>query len=580
MFGKLCSFAALALTVTAVAQVRLPIRIVTPSDVITAADITYDGMIRIDNVVDTFSASRYGALTGRQVAGDTHLIFQAAFGAVDHPDVVEVDITGLTPSTNVATAPEVVFVANWGDISGGAAGTWKGYDGSGNAIPLNTNANVIPKGLYWHEGNQLLYSGWSVGYTDIEEWTLAATALVDDSPLDIDTYGPWRFTYDAGNGSDGTRSHFFLAHPTTGKFLGTGTSKSGNAAIPWGPSLIGGADWPTTATTSGFAMTPILLPDTYANFHYPTNTYDVDGTPQAEIKQFQYPTALSYAFEIFNPSSLRADPAQNSGRGTWADESDSNTQPIWFEGTHKRGVIFPASLQGSLTQTTTCAANETHAWYRNELNGYIQLSGIVGSFVGSEQVLGLTSAATSDASTFGQGYLFVNAFPSDYSIGETVQGQTSGATGVVVSQQRFDSCPGHDCACITCATGPVTTWATPVFIVYDPDELERAKTDLIDPWEVEVSSVIDIDDTFNDLVLLNRGGQRNSLSAGYLLGNKFYLIASAADNSRNPGNPNDTDALIHVFTIDDSAPPPPVGYFPVLPLAAAAALWTVRGRRG
>jgi hypothetical protein len=575
MFGKLCSIVALALTVTAVAQVRFPARVSTTSNVLSAADITYNGAIRMPAAsVNTESST--GSMSGRQVGGDTHLFIWANSGGVDYPDIIELDVTGLTPNTDLSVAPRATLVTNWGDDYG-TAGCRRSWEDDLDEQNLVGVGNAYNRGIHWRSTNSMLYIAWSINYTDIAKWSVAGITLDDDSPVTTTCYGPWRFSYEhatQGN-EDGTRTHAFLEHPTTGKMYSTGGPKSNHNSIPWGPSLVGGNDWPTTATTGGIGMTPIEMPDTYVNYYPPitpaqaSDTYSVVGAPLGTIKQFKFPSYLSYIIEIFTNQPLRVDPLQNGGIGTWSDENSGTGQPIWFNGTNKKGVIFPGVLQGSTgTQSTADCTNSTHLWYRNSANGYVKVTNVTGTISGGT----MTGGTSGDIATlFAQndGYLFFNDAEGDeFLVGETVSG--TGWSAEVVEWDEFDTC-NHGCVKAD-ATGPVSTKDTSVMIIYDPAELERVKDGTIEDYEAVPDSVIDVRDTFS-LITGTDNGKRNNFEGGYLNGTTLYMISHAADITDNPGNPNVMEMLIHVFTIDDSAPPAPVGYFPVLPFAAAAAVW-------
>jgi hypothetical protein len=576
MFGKLCSILALTLTVTAVAQViRFPARVPASSNILTSADITYDGMIRAPaSGTDTYGTQ--GAMTGRVVGGDVHLIFyQSLVGSPNYPGIEEWDITGLTPTTSLGTAPQAELYALWGDEYG-ATGR-RSWDTGGVEQGMTGN-DALPKGLYWNETTGLLYGGFSFNYTEIAMWSMWAMSL-DDPVTGAETvYGPWRFSYDStARGDDGTRTHFFVNHPTTGKFCGAGAQKSGNAAVPWGPSLICGADWPISSTTSGQKMTPIELADNYINYYYPNGTYDVDGTPLNTVKQFPYPSTLTHAFEKSNSTgySLRADPAQNGGIATWGDEVDGSGQPLWFNGTHKQGVIFPVSLNGSATANTADCTGVAHSWYLNASNGAVALSGITGTFNSSTTLTGGTSKATGNVIGYGFDHVFFNSASGDFQVGETAS--TADGSGTVTWYDNFADC-NHGCACVRCATGPVTTLSRNALAVYDPADMELVKNGTIEDYEIAPDNVIDMSPFNLTLAGVDKG---NFLSAGWINGTKLYLYAPQADSTKS-GNPNSAEILVHVFTIDDSAPPAPAPVpFPVLHLAGAVALWTVgRGRRG
>jgi hypothetical protein len=574
MFGKLWSTLALALTVTAVAQVRLPIRIVPDSgNVLTQADLTYDGMIRAPaSGTDTFSTT--GAMTGRVVGGDTHIIVYGGAGGVDYPHIEEWDITGLTPTTSLGTAPQATLYANWGDDYG-ATGR-RSWNDDTTEQDLIGFGDALPKGLLYNATTGYLYGGYSYNYVTTAKWCQWASTLDNPGTGATTTYGPFRYSYDStARGDDCTRSQYFLLHPTTGKMIGVGTQKSGNAAIPWGPSMIGSADWPTSATTSGQFMTPIELADNYLNYYYPGPpytagyTYDVDGTIVGTVKQMKYPAAWTHAFEVSNAevNSLRADPSQ-AGYATWGDEVDGSGQPVWFNGTHKKGVIFPVSLNGSATGTTSNCTGVAHSWYRNASNGMVVLSGITGTFNAATTLTGGTSKATGNVIGYGQDHVFFNSQSGTFQVGETVS--TPHGSGTVTDYDNFDDC-NHECACVRCATGPSTTLSWPGLAIYDPDDLEDARAGSINDYEPQPTEVINIHTAYVSLVTstIDKGA---GVNGGWLNGNHLYIYSNEADSTKS-GNPNSAEILIHRFTIDDSAPPAPVGHFPVELFALAGAVW-------
>jgi hypothetical protein len=574
MFGKLCSILALALTVTAVAQVRVPIRIVTVSDVLAASDFTYQGMIRMPLVgVDTSLAM--GGMSGRQVAGDTHLFIYSNWGGVDEPGVYEIDVTGLTPNTTLASAPRSTLVTDWGVVFDGHRTAWEDDD---DPISL-AGSQSLPHGLYWHEANQLLYWGFAVGYTGTAPESIGASSLDDNDPVTVTGCGSWRYTYAGGasTGVDGSRTHYFTAHPTTGKMLSGGISKSGNAAIPWGPSLVGGQDWPTCATPAGATETPLSTPDKYLNYYYPDDApYTTLGAVTGTVRQFKFPVNFTYAFENFNPNSIQANPA-TAGYGTWSDENSSTTSVTWFNGTHKKGVIYTGTIQASTETDLEDCTNSTHLWYRNESNGYIRLTSASGSFAASSTITGGTSGSTANVTqTSGNEYIYWNGFTTPFTIGETVTGPSG--SGTVSEYDLFDTC-NHQCACVQCATGPSTTRSTPVLIIYDPDDLEAVKAGSATDYATVPEHVIDVEAAYGVVTAAQTETVANHIGGAYLNGTTLYLHALRADCTRT-GNCNFSETVIHVFTIDDSAPPPPVGHVPVLPMAGAMGLLAVRRLTG
>jgi hypothetical protein len=439
-------------------QVTLRLRVVSAgSAILSATDLTFDGYCRMPTS-STDTSSSYGGITGRQVGGDTHIFVYGGSGGVDYPDIYELDVTGCTPGADHTTAPRVTLVTNWGDDWGAKRQTWDTGGVEGNLVGFG---NAINNSMYWNTDTNLLYLGYDYNYTEFSKWTMLAVSLDDDSPVTTTSYGPWRFTYPNSTDplTDGTRSHFISKHPTTGKMLSGGISKSGNASIPWGPSLVGGADFPTSGTTGGFGMTPINQNNHYLDYYYQSGTFDAEGDPVLTIKQFQFPSNLTYMFELKPPTSDRVNPAVNSGRGTWSDESSSVSSVVWIDGTNKDGVLFFGTLQaGYGTTSSECDGDTHHCWYRTAGNGYLILTSVTGTFQQDELVRDTTTKAVAKVTAVSLPYLTWQQQSDTFNAAETVTGGSSGATGTIDTATEL--IPGVWDLVLTGRTGTFTVGET------------------------------------------------------------------------------------------------------------------------
>jgi hypothetical protein len=583
---------AAALLLAALGQViRFPARV--PTGLLTSNDIDYLGAIRMPTS-DTDTTLTSGGLAGRKDGSDTHLFLFGTSAAVDYPDVYELDVTGLTPHPTAASAPRATLVTNWGKVFNGA--NKRSWDDVGDEQDLSAGPGSLWAGLYWNEDTDLLYAGYHFNYTTINKYGVAAASLDNPTGPVVTRYGPWRLAGEDQHSTSrpGTRAHWFIAHPTTGKMLAGGTQKSGHQFNPWGPSLYGDNDWPISSTPSGEDSTIIDQTGEYLDYQWPgeqaTYPYDFFGAlvPGGTIQQFKFPSGFTYAYEIYDTQAKRTDPLLNGGISTWSDENSYLYPALWLEGTHKRGVIFVGAIEGAAGTDVEDCVDTAHAWYRNESGGYVVLTSVSGTFADGETITGGTSST--DAVTAGNpvagsgGTTYVgwtsNPGPDeDFTVGEIITGGTSKATGTVSVFRRHSHC-NHLCDCVVCATGPSSTLSTTVMTIMDPDDLNAVKAGTKVDYTVEAASMFSLNASPYSLHLSTFGNQGtgNKVLPGYFdsTTNRLYLLAPAADCTRT-GNCNFAEALVHVFEIDDSAPPVP---FPVLPLAAGVAVWSLGGLTG
>lgn len=560
--------------------------------ILTAADITYVGAIRMpDNSIpgtcpDTASTSTYGSISGRVVAGRTHVFLYDQI-ASNPPNVWELDITGLSPSQDYHSAPRAVYVRNWGNIYGNARKDWFS-DGTPRDISGNVAGQV---GLHWHEALQQLY--WSqltfYNVSDPHDWTVGMSVLHGDGT--VDAYGPWRFVSTDADGRiwKGARTHFFFEHPN-GQMLTGGISSSGDANIAWGPSCFGTVNWPLTTTPSGSdngganTAADILLPDRYLNYHI-MNGQDAinaghylnrDGSMNGTIRAFQLDGTLTYPIEIFHGHDNvqnRVDPALNGGKGTWSGATSSTLDAFWFEGTNKRGVVFVGVIAAGYS-TDPSEPTACHEWYYQQGQLGLQLTGLTGTVQNSDTATGGMSGKTGTVTGVQEQSLngwigLAQSIPGgtdphlqDFTIGETVTFSPSGAHGTVSTQKRHDTC-AHGFGCIQCASaGDSLRKSVPAIMIFDPDRLTSNKATVASAGQVisgstldyttEATAIIDPELTYGIRVAEQNSAQAKQLSGCWRIPNtnRFLVIAPAADNSRVGDAVK--ESLIHVFDINDT----------------------------
>jgi len=569
MFASLAKFCGVTLfALAALGQVRFAIRVVAVTDQLTSDDITYLGAIRMPTSgVDTYITQ--GGLAGRKVGGDTHLFLFGTTSLVDYPVVYEIDVTGLTPNTTIASAPRATLYANWGKVFNET--NKRSWDIDGNEESIESGPGSLFAGLYYNEDTDLLYAGYHLNYTTNILYSMAAASL--DNPVGpvVTRYGPWKFDGEDQDAQTktGTRAHWFIAHPTTGKMLATGAVKSGIQTTPWGPALYGDNDWPTTTTPSGHGSATIDQVSEYLDYRSPTEVvgpYDKLGNvmPGKEVKQFRYRDGFTFVHEVYDVVSTSTNPAL-TGIASWV-ETSTILPAVWFEGTHKRGVIYVGAVQGGLDDDVNDCTTTAHPWYRNANSGYVQLTSVSGTFVHDEVIIGSTSLTDANVnSSYDAPYLLWTSNPDDdFEVGETIVGQTSKASGTITALTRFTLC-NHGCASPTGVTGNTSTLTTPVMIIMDPDDLNAVKAGTQVDWEVEATEMFSLEAAPYSIVVSaqDQQGSAKGVAPGYFdpTTNRLYLRAAMADCTRT-GNCNAAESLIHVFDIDDTAPPVPSALMP------------------
>lgn len=226
--------------------------------------------------------------------------------------------------------------------------------------------------LMWNEAEQLLYSTYydfynTQGYAD---WGLIATDIgtLNESTHTYEgwtTYGPWRIKCTDADGASYYGPHRAIGlaiHPTTGKMLVSSSMLAGNVACTWGPSLYGGADWPTASTPSGYGNPDITQPNRWLNHYYMGGAIDENGAYTPPLRSFRRRTQ-PYIWETVprNPV-INVNPGLYSGVGSWGD-SDASNIGAWLELTNTKGVIFFATLAGATSQDPT-NRDAGHEWYQ------------------------------------------------------------------------------------------------------------------------------------------------------------------------------------------------------------------------
>ncbi len=473
-------------------------------NLLTAADFTLLTALRVPTggtAIDTAGAT--GSIGGRVVGGEMHLFMWGTEGGTDPPSVQEVNATtcvGDTPCLSSATltigsAPRMKHVTTWGDISNGKRQSW--FE-NGDEEDL-TGHNAHQAALLWDESQGILFSSYLVGYTGQNAYTLIGTTLDNPTGPVTTTYGPWRLNavdQDASFTWKGGRSHYLSKHPTTGKLLTGGSSKSGNAAIPWGPSMFA-FNFPTTSSPGGEDSTAFTSLGEYWNFYTVGTTYGDTPAPNTgaatgTIKQFQYTAnpALTYPAELDWGNSMtvtKVTPSTNGGVGTWSDEESGINGFVWIDGTNKDGVLFIGTIAACTGTSTDCAdrATTSHEFYR--------------------------------------------------SVG-----------------QNHDQC-SHGCDLYLPVTGPGSTCKTPVFIIADPAKLDEIYANTRTDYTYHGEEIIDLTAGYGMTTApMGELQARNVAGAVYWADQHLlYVNTNMADVAGG------YQTVVWVFSVNDTAPIPP-----------------------
>jgi hypothetical protein len=431
-----------------------------------------------------------------------------------------------------------------------------------------------------------------------------------------------------------------------------GVIKSGAASLSYGPNYFGDPDFPTPSTTQcSDTPTSITQAGRYANYYFKTVNYD--GSYSGNLTSFRYLLPLTYIYEYF-PGTFtdhRVDPTKNSSIGTWGDV-DGCQNATWLELTHVHGVMFFCTLQGadSSDPTNPLATHEFYSnqgqWsmYTSSTTGFIPGEPIwglsshsraiidnveagvglggqqpTGGYTIGETATGLTSTAhgvvsdsavdtsgiayivfSSSSGTFSVGefvqggtsgrYMQVTSWNSgtatlvgnefiEFTDGETVQGQTSMATATISGKPAGvrNSWLRHNLVCVhghtlpVPVTGPGTTQSTSAIIIYDPAKGEAVKAGSATDWQQDANYIMNMQSLFSLITAPQDDLAAKSIDGYYFdtATNNLYLNAVHADCSHDNGcgvNHN-METLIHVFHINDVAAPVP---FPLASMAILA----------
>jgi hypothetical protein len=479
--------------------------------------------------------------------------------------------------SSLASMPLATVVQTIADPYKGRRVAWRSSVYYDNRV----QAGYYPIGLEYVGG--LVFASYFDSYntTGDPDHGLVATRLSDGV-----AFGPWLTEHidaDAEDFFGPWRAAHFTTDPN-GKMVTLGMQRSGNHTMSWGPSMYR-LTWPGTATASGFGAANIADEDRLAEFYFPSASgsefFTRDGVPQATIKSFHLfgLTNYSYIYERdYNDPRAQVDPAENTvhpGYGTWTDERSNTTGIEWVQGANRRGV-FVTMLWPVSPNPTSNDCNDAHEWYRQGGQIYLEYSSITGTCTMGQSMTGGTSGATATAYRLNTGYAVgnnvfhaTNTPGDDFDVSETVTCQ-AGGTFTVLAFHRMDIC-NHGCTSPTAVTGPTSTYLTPVLAMFDPADLEAVAAGSKLDYTVEPVWVMDLTAAGLLTSPMTQQGRERAVSVGHVDDQmRLWIGSTGADDTISS---NATQAIYHLMQLDDSAPPAPVGYFPVLPFAAAAAVW-------
>lgn len=406
-----------------------PVAPVSGAALITKADLTYVGTFRSPNI--NAGAMKFPMMTVRRAPGNvlTSLwIASNGFFLDETSDLCECTVPDASVPGQVST-----LIRNYGH--GFLARMW--------ANGLNPPDHISRASLFWDAEQNCVVLNYSQDYSGQNDPSFVL-GFIDDSAHTVNWVGPFRSgagtkqtqgfgclvpsgyatTYLAGkryafgkNGGaiDASEAFAPVLHATVRPTLSTPPSANGN--------LASASPNPPGENGPDLAFVTLLGGDTNHRGKRPGDYMDVacGSTGVGAVD----PTS-------FSRTALTGRINQNSGVGT----------VVWLNWSNRRGVIFMGGC------------SRGHCWYNTAGNGFVMLSGQVGSFAFGENMTGGTSHVVKRAinpGTYGtevpvrwrgahMAWQDAGAANGDYTIGETVTGATSGAHGVVTDQHRFDHC--------------------------------------------------------------------------------------------------------------------------------------------
>lgn len=593
------------------------------SDVLQATDLTYLGMFKLPN--DNCYSFNYGGLTGRYVSGVHHLIMYCGNSIGTVPGEV-VDPGSYSPV--LASAPRATKYGEWDNaltccVNGNNLVSWyldNLHGGTrGDLIP---GLNHFASGIHWDEANnQLMFSLWA-GYNsgDLPLWTIgvaSAPGAPSGGVISSTSCGPFKTSLGS------PRSFYFKAYgpDPTKLFAGGSVESAGVTAAPWGPAGWTGFVAPTCSTPAGWPTAPAGNPEAdiwpstevFMNSHYmgedngdATSQYTHDGQLTGVNRALRRPSFTGnplgdYVWHADNPNE-HLDPLKNSGNGAFTF-SDRFHDAVWIQGVHKSGVLFVGGAVqgdgitaptvgainangGTATYTLTNLLNETGLVISGTWTGTLITECFNGSWVACDMTHGrdceVCAPPVSFASTAVNDIVRVN--PSGFTqLRVRATAWSSGIATITwndcIAHVQYasgaDYC-NHGCHWLALATGPSFTSAIPQLAILDPAQAEQVRTGAIADY-VPVPTLINLRTEYG---LITSSVAENGFNSGILgsyydtTGKKLYMMAPNADAVTIPGF---SQPLIHVFDVDDSAPPAPL--VPLVNLLAVAGLAIVARRR-
>jgi hypothetical protein len=407
-----------------------------------------------------------------------------------------------TYSLDYTQAPTATILNYWGDIYQGRRCTWRQ-----NTLLYPLQYQILAS-LYWHEGNQLLYWGYYDAYnaTGETDWAFGATALTTPNGSstvgDSTAYGPWRTYHEDMDGHEryGGASSAMLTMAPDGTIGGAGAYFNVRE-WSWGPMLLGGAAWPTSATASGLGAADLTLSDSYLQYFYmgaggynvTNNYFNLDGSVNGAFRSFQFPLTpnRNYQFcqgpEQLDGSSVVWSDFNTAGRCSW-NQSCGVGPGVWVDLGTKKGVFFAAKIGGSTVQDPE-SVDAAHIWYFNNFTAPECLHGIAGGYPNTDTI-----------------------------------------------------------------AGPVSTANVAMLMIYNPDDLTAAKTGAVPPYAPQPNTWIDVETTYNARVAPKFSDAGTTLPYSHHLGamyfdsrrNYLFVMAAQADNSTS----GLYKPLVHVFQLN------------------------------
>jgi hypothetical protein len=583
VFSKLCSIAAICCALMAVAQVRFPAR-VAPSGGSGSLLTTED----LDTCVGVFKTP--GMATGTPSVGmpvtlkefnGTSRVYLIYDGTGDVLEFIEPTLSACNTaiaSMNTATYP------GWG-------GNWGSFDVQAEGGFIPGSQSTLAHGLYYDSVTSKLVLNWATNYAGGTFSNTVATATMDSGTHTLTVTGCYKFSDhpppQTGLGLTIIPDAFVTANLPAGRrwaLLGGNLASQENSMGPTLTAVAPPADNDCDPNTS-YPLTNVTTPlSLYLATVGPTCDSGDDQMPDVGCTPSQAPTAPYAAKQLFADYSMTTYGwawTPYAGQGWWTTSTGGRIG--WYDDGVKHGVIVPYHTpSGWLNTTVSASTTPTGTQFTAtsiDMHDGSNLNVNDGIWI-ETCTIGVDGAGCEQTNQKNLSTSYVTAIDTGTKL--VTYGVMSADFG---SGNHLPVVGGKVLAgCIYAHGGQHCSRGIPRLQVYDPAQYAEVAASTRELYDVQYTDEADMSAVWHHFGSPAAGGGVNQNAPIPGTAQRF-VNAIIPDPDRQQyivfmnGAESTPSSMAYVMSVDHSAPDPMP--FPVLPLAAGAALWTVgRGRRG